>query len=326
MKNLALVGFGNWGKNVARVLDRLGCLRFVCDTDGGRLRAAHHAYPHAESVKSFATLLASPSIDALVITTPPASHFEIARAALSAGKDVLVEKPLALTREHGEELVATVRRTGRLLMVGHILEYHPAIAKLREMVTSGTLGSIRYIYSNRLNHGTIRTVENILWSFAPHDISVILSLVGESPCRVAAHGGNYIHSHIADITVSAFEFASGMRAHIFVSWLHPYKEQRIIVVGSAGMAVFNEMKPKDKLVLYPHRVDYSNNIPVAESAEGIPVSFDTEEPLLLELQHFIACLKSRQSPRSDGHSGLAVLRVLEACQKSLETGGGPVSL
>ena len=244
------------------------------------------------------------------------------RQALSAGKDVFVEKPLCLSTRAGEALVKLARRHGRILMVGHLLRYHPAVTKLKQLIADGALGRIRYIYSNRVNLGRIRREENILWSFAPHDISVILDLVGEMPESVQAQGGNYLHQQIADVTVSLLAFPSGVRAHVFVSWLHPFKEQKLIVVGDRKMAVFDDVDAEDKLVLYPHSIDWRNHVPVPTKAEAEPVAIESAEPLRLECAHFLECVRTRARPRTDGEEGVRVLQVLELCQEALETGRG----
>jgi len=244
----------------------------------------------------------------------------MAKAALEAGKDVFVEKPLAIDVKQGEDLVNLAAAQHRVLMVGHILRYHPAILKLQQLIQDGALGQINYLYSNRLNIGKIRTEENILWSFAPHDISVILSLLNEMPNRVFCQGGAYLNRQIFDVTLSQFDFPSGVQAHIFVSWLHPVKEQRLVVVGSEKMAVFDDTA-EDKLVLYPHKVKWQNRVPTAVKANGEIVKLENREPLRAECQHFLDCVESRTSPVSDGAEGLRVLRVLDACQRSLLSGG-----
>ncbi len=251
------------------------------------------------------------------IATPAETHCKLVRRALLAGKDVLVEKPLCLSVEEGQKMVELASERRRLLMMGHLLWYHPAVLKLKELVDEGELGRIRYIYSNRLNLGKIRREENILWSFAPHDISVILGLLGELPDGIEAKGANYLHDKIADVTVSLLSFPSGVKAHIFVSWLHPFKEQRLVVVGDRKMAVFDDVEEKDKLLLYPHAVNWKNHLPVASRAEAQPVPFDSGEPLRAECLHFLECIRTRQTPRTDGQEGVRVLTVLQQCQAAL---------
>src|SRR5207249_1653171 len=244
-------------------------------------------------------VLSDPSISAIALATPATTHYEMAKAALEAGKDVFVEKPLAIDVKQGEDLVNLAAAQHRVLMVGHILRYHPAILKLQQLIQDGALGQINYLYSNRLNIGKIRTEENILWSFAPHDISVMLALLGEMPGRVDCHGGAYLNSDVSDVTLSHFYFPSGVQAHIFVSWLHPIKEQRLVVVGSEKMAVFDDTA-EHKLVLYPHRVEWKNRMPTAVKAKGEIVDLDTREPQRAECQHLLDCVTARSSARSGG--------------------------
>jgi UDP-2-acetamido-3-amino-2,3-dideoxy-glucuronate N-acetyltransferase len=257
-------------------------------------------------------------IQAVAIATPAETHGTMVREALLAGKDVFVEKPLCLSAEQGRSLVDLAREQGRILMVGHLLWYHPAIIKLKELIDRGELGRIQYIYSNRLNLGKIRREENILWSFAPHDISVILGLLGETPHSVIAQGGNYLHERIADTTVTLLSFPSGVKCHIFVSWLHPFKEQKLIVVGDRKMAVFDDIEKKDKLLLYPHSIQWKEQVPIANRAEAQSVEVGSEEPLREECAHFLASVLTRRRPRTDGEEGLRVLSVLQRCQEVLE--------
>lgn len=324
--NIVLIGCGQWGRNLARNLAALGALRGVCDSNPVILEGVRALYPEVIVSRDTSAFLEDSEIEGCVIATPAAFHFELARQALRAGKDVLVEKPLALTVQEGEALVELAEKQGRILMVGHLLEYHPAVEKLREMVGTGELGKIQYVYSNRLNLGRIRTEENALWSFAPHDIHVVLRLLGELPVEVACHGESYLHHQVADVTMSVLRFSSGVRGHIFVSWLHPYKEQKLVVVGDRKMVVFDDTLPLDKLQLYPHRVDWIDRVPVAVKAEAESVALPDVEPLAQECRHFLDCLATRQQPRTDGAMGVVVLRVLEACQRSLESGGIPVGL
>ncbi|MEO0078743.1 MAG: DapH/DapD/GlmU-related protein, partial [candidate division WOR-3 bacterium] len=237
-----------------------------------------------------------------------------------------VEKPLALTVREGAELVELAERTGRILMVGHILRYHPAVLKLKEMVDRGELGRIEYIYSNRLNLGKLRTEENILWSFAPHDISVILALAGRLPDSVSSHGEAILQRSVFDVTLTSLQFGPDLCAHTFVSWLHPFKEQRLVVVGSEQMAVFEDSASSDKLTVYPHRVEWrSGRIPVAVKGERQVVPVPNEEPLEIECRHFLESCATRIPPRTDGYEGLAVLRVLAAAEESLCSGGKVVA-
>lgn len=317
---VAVVGVGYWGKNLVRNFSELGALGALCDSDQSLEESNKKKYQDVKFCPKYQDVLYDPSLQAIALATPAVTHYELAKAALEAGKDVLVEKPLAIDVKHGEELVKIAERRGRILMVGHILRYHPAILKLQKLIQDGELGRINYLYSNRLNIGKIRTEENILWSFAPHDISVILSLLNEMPTHVSCKGGAYLSSGVTDVTLSHFEFPSGVRAHIFVSWLHPIKEQKLVVVGSEKMAVFDDTA-EHKLVLYPHRVEWKNRVPTAVRAEGEVVPLENREPLREECQHFLDCVELRKAPTSDGAEGLRVLRVLDACQRALQNGG-----
>ena len=320
---VAVVGCGYWGKNLVRNFRELGALRMVCDAaEAGRKLAVEMA-PHAKVVADVDEVL-NALVEGVVIATPAETHYELARQALLAGKDVLVEKPLALTYEQGAELVKLAERQGRILMVGHVLEYHPGIVRLLELVRSGELGKVRYIYSNRLSLGKVRREENILWSFAPHDIAIILRLMGEMPFQVVACGGSYVQPNIADVTVTNLLFDNGVRAHIFVSWLHPFKEQRLVVIGSRKMASFDDVAKR--LVLYDQRVDLREGEPVPVKGNGEEVPFAKDEPLRLECQAFLTAMETREPPLTDGTSGLRVLKVLQAAQRSLVMNGEPVTL
>ena len=320
---VACVGAGHWGANLIRNFCDLRALSLICDNDGRRLDAAASRYPNIDRTQSYDEVLADGRVTAVAIATPAESHGALARQALLAGKDVFVEKPLCLSVDDGHALVALAAAQQRILMVGHLLWYHPAILRLKQLIDDGELGRIRYIYSNRLNLGMIRREENILWSFAPHDISVILGLIGEMPNHVEAQGGNYLHDGIADVTVSLLSFASGIKAHVFVSWLHPYKEQKLIVVGERQMAVFDDVAAEHKLVLYPHVILWKGQIPVPNRAKGRPVPIDTAEPLRAECEHFLDCVKSRRPPRTNGAEGLRVLTVLQQCESALQQKGAP---
>lgn len=322
-RGVAVVGMGYWGKNLVRAFHNLGVLHSVCDAEEGRRALLAEKYPEVGFCTAYSEVLANPKIRAVALATPAVTHVDLARAALLAGKDVFVEKPIALTVAAGQELVAIAERLGRVLMVGHILRYHPAVRRLQELVNNGALGELRYLYSNRLNIGKIRTEENILWSFAPHDLSVLLGLLAEMPSSVSCQGGDFLSTGVSDVTVSQFLFPSGVRAHIFVSWLHPFKEQRLVVVGSEKMAVFDDQS-EHKLVLYSHKVEWRNRHPNAIRAEGEIVPLDPAEPLLEECRHFLECLESRRPPLTDGHEALRVLRLLDTCERSVRNGGLPL--
>ncbi len=325
-QHVGLVGTGYWGKNLVRVFSELGALAAVCDSDQGRLDRLGLA-ADVRRYEGYEQLLEDTAVDAVVIATPAAAHYKMCRQALEAGRDVMVEKPLALSVEQGQELVQLAEERGRILMVGHILRYHPAVGKLVRMIADGELGRVEYVYSNRLNLGKLRTEENILWSFAPHDISVILALVAERPVIVSSHGEAFLQRNVFDVTLTAIEFPNGVKAHTFVSWLHPFKEQRLVVVGSEQMAVFEDSRPQDKLVCYPHRVQWqAGKVPVAMKGERRVIEVSDAEPLLVECEHFLESCETRIPPRTDGYEGLAVLEVLATAEASLKQGGKPVPL
>jgi predicted dehydrogenase len=322
--SVAVVGCGYWGKNLVRNFNRLGALSVVCETTQSGRNTANELVPGVSIVDSYEELLSRSEIPAFVIATPAETHYALARQALEAGKDVFVEKPLALTHDEGAQLVRLAEDSNRILMVGHVLEYHPAIVRLLELMRSGELGKVRYISSSRLNLGKVRREENILWSFAPHDIAIILRLMGNMPFQIAAHGGSYIQPNIADVTTTHMLFDNGVRAHIYVSWLHPFKEQRLVVVGSKKMASFDDVTKR--LVLYDQRVELQEGQPVPIKGNGDEVVFTEDEPLGLECQAFLEAVRTRLPPVTDGRSGLRVLQVLQAAQRSLVMNGEPMTL
>ena len=323
--NIAVIGNGYWGKNLVRNFHALGVLKLVCDMRPAAIEEAHTKFG-VSTCYSPDAVFRSHDIHAVAIAAPAAQHYELAKASLLAGKDVYVEKPLALRVEEGQELVELARERERILMVGHILQYHPAILKLKELIHAGELGRIQYIYSSRLNLGKLRTEENILWSFAPHDISAILYLLDEMPVRVNATGGSYIDQKIFDTTLTTCEFQSGVMAHIFVSWLHPFKEQKLVIVGSKKMAVFDDVQKDQKLVIYSHRIDWLNRAPVAHRDGGEVIELVSAEPLRKECEHFLESVITRRTPRTDGASGVQVLRILDGCERSLRSQGIAVNL
>jgi UDP-2-acetamido-3-amino-2,3-dideoxy-glucuronate N-acetyltransferase len=325
LPKVAVVGCGYWGKNLVRNFSELQSLAAICDSDAARLQELRQSFS-VPATQCFEEILARPEIDGVVIAAPAAQHFVLAKQALLAGKDVFVEKPLALRVEDGEELVHLAQRHSRILMVGHLLHYHPAIIALRRMIREGELGRIEYISSSRLNLGRLRTEEDILWSFAPHDISAIVHLLEETPVSVAAQGASYLNHPISDVTLTILSFASGVKAHIFVSWLHPFKEQKLVVVGDRKMAVFDDTQTDTKLVLYPHRIDWIDRIPVARKMEGENVPLGQGEPLRTECLHFLECVRDRRTPNTDGQNGLRVLKILHAASESIREHGKPSSL
>jgi UDP-2-acetamido-3-amino-2,3-dideoxy-glucuronate N-acetyltransferase len=278
--NIAVVGSGYWGKNLLRNFNELGVLQLICDKDEELLRQFKDQYPKLETCLALNDVLRRKDIEGIVIATPAETHYSLAREALLSGKHVYVEKPLVLDEKQAEELIDLSLQQDRILMVGHLLQYHPVFLHLKNMVATGEMGRVNYIYSHRLNLGKIRREENILWSFAPHDISMILGIAGEEPETVLATGGNYLHNKIADVTTTHMAFPSGLRAHIFVSWLHPFKEQKLVIVGEKKMAVFDDTRPwEDKLWLYPHSIEWQNNVPVPNREEPEKPIIEQKEPL-----------------------------------------------
>lgn len=322
---VAVIGAGYWGKNLVRNYHELQALHAVCDTREEVLKDVAATYG-VRTERNIDPLLNDPEIDAVAIAAPAEQHFALAQKALIHGKDVFVEKPLALHVSEGQRLVELARECNRILMVGHILEYHPAIVELKRLICAGELGNIQYIYSSRLNLGKLRNEENILWSFAPHDISAILYLLSEVPHRVSSHGGSYVNPQIFDTTLTTCDFRSGVKAHIFVSWLHPFKEQKLAIVGGRKMAVFDDTQTERKLVLYSHKINWVNRVPVADKDGGTVVPLPKVEPLREECAHFLECVSTRQMPRTDGNSAQRVLTVLEACEHSLRERGNTMEV
>jgi UDP-2-acetamido-3-amino-2,3-dideoxy-glucuronate N-acetyltransferase len=316
--SVALIGAGYWGKNHLRILNTLGVLACVYDTSDRTLSDRSRDYPDVLFVNTISKVLENSDIKAVVIAAPAEHHYALVKKFLTAGRDTFVEKPLSLRAEEGKELVRLAEKENRILMVGHILNYHPALRKLKEIIDCGELGDIRYVYSSRLNLGKLRIEENVLWSFAPHDISAILMLMnGLEPKRVHAFGGSYVTKGVYDTTVTELEFENSVKSHIYVSWLHPFKEQKLIVIGSRLMAVFDDVST-EKLFIYPYKINVQESmVPVAQKAEYQVVKFDSGEPLQEELLHFLSCVETRATPITDGAEGLRVLRVLEEAQKCL---------
>ena len=331
---LGVAGIGGWGKNLARNLDELSEaeLRYVCDLDQEKLAQARRQYPAARVTPDFGVLLEDPELEAVIIATNGETHYPLCKAALEAGKDVCVEKPFVLKSSEAENLVRIAREHGRILMVGHLLEYHPVIVRLRQMIAQNELGRIYYLYSQRLNLGTFRHDENALWNFAPHDISAIIYMLGRKPTDVSARGQSYLRRGIEDVVFMTLNFGDEAMASVHVSWLDPHKTRRMTLVGSKKMAVFDDGETTEKLRIYDKGAEV--NTDYNSFAEYVGLRFGditlpyikTAEPVRLECLHFLDCVRNRAQPRSDGWDGLAVVRVLEAAEESLRRGGEPVHM
>jgi UDP-2-acetamido-3-amino-2,3-dideoxy-glucuronate N-acetyltransferase len=327
-RDVALIGAGYWGKNLARNFNELGALHTLCDQSQATLEGYQAEYGGVEKTTAYADVLNNPVITKVAVAAPAVLHFDLVKAALLAGKDVLVEKPLCLDARQGSDLLELAAAKGAILMVGHLLQYHPCVQKLQSLVRNGELGKLHYLTSNRLNLGKIRREENALWSFAPHDISVILSLVGgQLPEEVRCLGESYLTTGVADTTLTTLKFGGGLRAHVFVSWLNPFKEQKLTVVGSEGMVVFDDTRPwQEKLIWHRHYLTWTNGqVPTPSKSPGEMVVVPEAEPLREECRHFLECCQFRRAPRSDGDEGLRVLQVLQAAQQSYNCDGDGVS-
>lgn len=334
MIEVAVVGVGGWGKNLARNYYQLpeANLRYICDLDDAKLENMGRQYPGAQTTKSFADVLKDPELDAVIIATTGPTHYALAKDALLAGKDVYVEKPFVLEVGEAIELTEMADKDGRILMVGHLLEYHPVVTRLKGMIETGELGDIYYIYSQRLNLGTVREDENALWNFAPHDISSILYLLGKEPVDVSARGQDYLQRNVEDVVFLTMSFADNTMAHIHVSWLDPHKVRKLTIVGSDKMAVFDDLEATEKLRIYDKGVTMSQDYDTFAEYLGLRFGDITipyvksGEPLRSECLHFIDCVENRKQPLSDGQDGLRVIQVLDAAQRSLKNNGVPVSM
>lgn len=318
-KHIAVVGCGYWGKNLVRNMAEIGALAAVVDSNAAQAEAMGRQ--HGAPARTWAEILKDTTITGVVLAVPAPLHYETAKEALEAGKHVFVEKPLALEPKHGEELCALAEQKGRILMVGHILQYHAAFIEMRRWVSEGKIGQVKYVYSHRLNLGKVRTHENCWWSFAPHDVSMVLSLAGEVPESVYATGTAALQSGIADIVTTHMDFKSGAKGHIFVSWLNPVKEQRLTVVGDKGMLVFDDSAPwENKLVHYAHTVTFPNGEADIHKADGAGVPLTPTEPLKEECKAFCDAIASGIAPMADGREGQGVLQVLDAAETAMRTG------
>src|SRR5215475_14892129 len=334
MIDVAVVGVGGWGKNLARAYYQIpeSHLKYICDLDRQKLEQLRLQLPGTILTTRFEDLLEDSELQAIIIATTAATHYPLCKAALQAGKDVFVEKPFVLAVEQAEDLIQIAERERRILMIGHLLEYHPVINRLKRMIDSNELGDIYYIYTQRVNLGTIRNDENALWNFSPHDISSILYLLGKEPTDVAARGQCYLQRGIEDVVFLTLNFNRQSMAHIHVSWLDPHKIRKITIVGSKKMAVFDDIESTEKLRIYNKSAEQNSNY--NSFAEYVTLRFGDitiphlkiEEPLRLECQHFLECIREHKQPLSDGADGLRVLKILEAAQRSLKANGMPIAI
>jgi predicted dehydrogenase len=326
--SVGIVGLGYWGPNLARNFAAIpGCeVRYLCDADEAARDRVARTLPAARATADLDELLADSDLDAVVLATPVPTHAELAVRVLEAGKHCFVEKPLSVTSADAERAVAAADHAGRLLMVGHLLEYHPGVRRLKELTASGELGEeIYYIYGNRLNLGKLRADENALWSLGAHDVSVVLYLADEEPVEVEAHGESYVRPGVEDVVFCFMRFPSGLTAHLHLSWLDPHKERRFTVVGSQKMATFDDMELERKLTVYDKGFDEDSRTYgeyITRSGDVFSPRIPNVEPLRVECEHFIDAIRSGQPPRSDGASGLRVVRVLEQLQRSLDSRAG----
>jgi predicted dehydrogenase len=325
---VGVVGLGYWGPNLARNLVALpDCeLRWCCDADPDRRARWSEQFRSARFTEDLCELLGDPELDAVVLATPVPSHAALAVDVLGAGKHCFVEKPLAQSVGDAERAVAAADDAGRVLMVGHLLEYHPGVRALKAVVDSGELGELRYIYGNRLNLGQLRADENALWSLGAHDVSVVLALAGEEPYELAARGESYMRDGVEDVVFAFLRFPSGLAAHLHLSWLDPHKERRFTVVGARRMATFDDMEAERKLTIYDKGFDPTSDSYVARAGEIRSPLVPATEPLRLECEHFIECVREGRAPRSDGQSGLRVVRILEGLQRELDVSRRSVAL
>jgi predicted dehydrogenase len=320
---VGVAGLGYWGPNLARNFASLADaeLRWCCDEDPAVRERHATRFPGARFTGELDELLGDPELDAVVLATPVPTHAALAVRVLEAGKHCFVEKPLAQSVADAERAVDAARRADRVLMVGHLLQYHPGVNKLKEIADSGELGDIHYIYGNRLNLGVLRADENALWSLGAHDVSVLLHLADEEPYELWARGESYMREGVEDVVFGFLRFPSGLAAHLHLSWLDPHKERRLTVVGSRRMATFDDMDPERKVTVYDKGFDQKADTYgeyITRSGDIWSPRVPNDEPLRLECEHFIACVREGRTPLSDGESGLRVVRVLEGLQQSLD--------
>ena len=321
---IAVIGSGYWGINLVRNFNELGVLELVCDQSASSLEKTKEIAPAVKTTSNYKDVLNDKNINGVVIATPAITHHNLALEFLKADKDVLVEKPLSLSINDGYNLVKYANANNRVLMVGHVLEYHPAIIKIQEMISKGDIGDLHYVYSNRLNFGRVRKEENILWSFAPHDIAIMLRIIGEMPISVSATGAEYLTPSVPDVTLTNLSFKNKIKGHIHVSWLHPFKEHRLVVIGSQKMITFDDVSKN--LSLYDQHIQIKNNSLTPISGNVSDISYQNKEPLKIECEAFVEAIKTRKKPLTDGESGLKVIQVLATAQNSVTKHGVPMKI
>ena len=321
---IAVIGSGYWGINLVRNFNELGVLGLVCDQSVSSLDKTREISPSIKTASNYKDVLDDENISGVVIATPAITHHKLALEFLRAGKDVLVEKPLSLNIDDGYNLVKYANANNRILMVGHVLEYHPAIIKIQQIISKGDIGDLHYVYSNRLNFGKVRKEENILWSFAPHDIAIMLRIIGKMPVLVSATGAEYLTPSVPDVTLTNLSFKNKIKGHIHVSWLHPFKEHRLVVIGSQKMITFDDVSKN--LSLYDQHVQIKNNSLTPISGNVSDISYQNKEPLKIECEAFVEAIKTRKKPLTDGESGLKVIQVLAAAQNSVTKHGVPMKI
>jgi len=316
-KKICVVGGGKWGQNHIKTLYQLGNLGAIVEANAERLNELLKLYP----VEGFTELeqALEQDFDGFTVAVPAPLHYEVAKKIIESGKSVLVEKPMTLSAETSKELVELAQRKGVQLMVGHVLLFHPAIRKIKEIIDSGELGNLYYLYSNRLNLGTVRTEENVFWSFAPHDISVLDYFVGHPAEKIVSKGSKFLQEEVYDVTITQLDYPNNVHAHIFVSWLHPFKEQRLVVIGSKGMVSFDDATAEKEIKFYDKRIDFEKGIPVKVENPTRIIPYEQKQPLTEELKYFIEHL-DKKIEIADGQSGLEVVKVLEEAEKKIQVG------
>jgi predicted dehydrogenase len=330
---VALIGCGYWGPNLARNFHQLPDAELVacCDLDQGSLQQMAALYP-ARVTPDLDVILSDPEIEAVALATPVGTHYELARDLLLARKHLLVEKPLTTSSAQAQELISLARQQERILMVGHVFEYNPAVLKIKELIDDGQIGQVYYLYSNRVNLGRVQSDINVLWSIAPHDVSIALFLLEEMPLQVSARGASYLNGRVEDVVFVTMLFPGDVMAHIQASWLDPSKVRRMTVVGSEKMIVYDDVASEGKVKIYDKGIYRRGDSIYGEfqykihSGDINIPKINMSEPLQNECAHFVECVRSGTTPRTDGENGLRVVKVLEAAQTSLSSGGETVRL